>query len=149
MRNALIILLLTSCAKGGESNSSGQSSPPSGRQIGANLPADDTSRNFIDGFIGLDIQDFRPGSSSGAILTYDNLTFRPDESWQADGSIRIGEDQMECSESGHWTMQPAESSTEATVTWTVDNSSCSRGAGIELRALISLLDDGAYRIAFR
>ena len=148
MRNALIILLLTSCAKGGESTSSGEASQPS-RQIGANLPADSNSRDFIDAFMSLEIQDFRPGSSSGAILTYDNLTFRPDESWHADGSIRIGEDQMECSESGHWSMQPATSPTVATVTWTVDTGSCSRSAGIEIRAQVSILEEGEYRIQFR
>jgi hypothetical protein len=148
MRNALIILLLTSCAKGGESTSSGQPSQAS-RQIGANLPSDSTSIDFIDSFVSLDIQDFRPGSSSGAILTYANLTFRPDESWHADGAIRIGEDQMECSESGHWSMQPADSSTQATVTWTIDAGSCSRSVGIEIRAQVSLLDDGEYRIQFR
>jgi hypothetical protein len=148
MRNALIILLLTSCAKGGETTSSGESSQPS-RQIGANLPSDSNSIDFIDAFVSLDIQDFRPGSSSGAILTYDNLTFRPDESWHADGSIRIGEDQMECSESGHWSMQPATSPTVATVTWTVDAGSCSRSAGIELRAQVSILEDGEYRVQFR
>jgi hypothetical protein len=148
MRNALIILLLTSCAKGGETTSSGQETQPS-RQIGANLPSDSNSLDFIDGFVSLDIQDFRPGSSSGAILTYANLTFRPDESWHANGSIRIGEDQMECSESGSWSMTPAESSTVATVTWTVDTGSCSRSAGVEVRAQISLLDDGEYRVQFR
>lgn len=148
MRSALIILTLTACAKGGDPAASGSSSNRA-PQIGAHLPQDADSLEFIGGLVDLEIRNFRPGASTGAVLEYAQFGFRPDGSWSADGSISIGEDVMECTESGSWNMEPATSPTMAMVTWTLDNGNCSRASGIEMKARFTLEGDGEYSLQFR
>jgi hypothetical protein len=100
------------------------------------VPEDSTSQSYAKKLTGLDIQNIVPEDTGVLKLKYIALEFRTDGSWSADATMTDSFDEATpCTESGPWTMEPAESATEATLTWSVSVTNCiGRSAGGEARA---------------
>ena len=144
------LALLTLIACGGKQAEPEVASAPA-PAIESNIPNDAKSQAFAKALLGLNLANFKPTDAmGGAVLTYGSMSFRPDGTWHAAGSVAIGEDSMECNEQGSWTMEPAEQATTATMTWSVETTDCAgRKSGTDQRVQMSILNNGQYKIMFR
>ena len=88
------------------------------------VPSDPSSEKFGEKLFKLEITSFRPIDGGGASLIYDRLTFAPDGTWTATGSVTAADEKMECVETGDWTMDPAEDEDTASMTWTINKTNC-------------------------
>ena len=115
-----------------------------------NVPDDGNSKKFAETLLGTTITGFRPSDSGGGKFEYNTLAFLADNTWKADGYVEIMDERMECTESGTWEMEPAESAKTATVAWTVTQTDCpSRETGTALRAVMTLGKSGIEDLKFR
>ena len=148
---AASLLSPTALARKGKKKKSSEPAAPEGSAaVTPEVPDDATSRRFAKGLIAAQIRDFSPtDATTGATFVYERMSFEPDNTWNSSGYIEVMDDRMECTESGHWSMEPATSPTEATVTWKVDKTDCpGREAGEQVRAVVKLLDDGGIDVIF-
>ncbi len=115
-----------------------------------NVPSDGNSKKFAETLLGTTITGFRPSDSGGGKFEYNTLSFAADNTWKADGYVEIMDERMECTESGTWEMEPADSAKTATVAWTVTQTDCpSRETGTSLRAVLTLGKSGIEDLKFR
>lgn len=113
-------------------------------------PDDATSKKFGAKLLKSTLRSFSPADTGGAKFKYDSMTFSADNTWKADAWVEFDEEKMECTESGKWSMEPAESDKVATVQWSVDKTDCAgRDAGAEVRAQLTLSKDGSIEAKFR
>lgn len=114
------------------------------------FPDDAASRAFLQALTMMEIRDFSAvDSTEGARVVFSSLRFQGDNTWAASGYVDAGEERMECTERGTWTMEPATSPKEATVTWIIDQTDCvGRDKGTSTRALFTLTGDDVD-VAFR
>lgn len=123
---------------------------PAAEEIATELPGDANSKKFASTLMGLTIKDFKPMDNAGATFKYDNLKFNAGNIWNAKGFVQIGEERMDCNESGTWHMDPAESASVAAVMWVVEKTDCAgREPGTEARVQMTLGKDGIDEILFR
>ena len=114
------------------------------------VPSDPSSEKFGEKLFKLEITSFRPIDGGGASLIYDRLTFAPDGTWTATGSVTAADEKMECVETGDWTMDPAEDDDTASMTWTINKTNCAgREVGTVQRVRMTLLKDGSFKVEFR
>ncbi len=113
------------------------------------FPSDAASQAFVSALSALTITDFHAVDAGGARVILSTLNFKADNTWVAEGYVDAGEEQMECSENGTWTMDAAQSKTEATIDWVIAATDCvGRSEGDSTRALVTI-DGGDVEIAFR
>ena len=113
-------------------------------------PDDAASKKFGAKLMSSTLRNFRPSDAGGATFQYDTMNFAADNTWNAAGWVEFDDEKMECTESGKWTMEAAESDKVANVTWTVDKTDCAgRDAGSEVRAQLTLAKDGSIDAKFR
>lgn len=114
------------------------------------FPSDAASRAFMSALTMMEIKNFAAvDSTEGAKVVFSTLRFQGDNTWSAQGYVDAGEERMECTEKGTWTMEPASSPKEATVTWVIDQTDCiGRENGASTRALFTLTADDVD-VAFR
>ena len=113
-------------------------------------PDDANSKKFGGKLLKSTLRNFSPADTGGAKFKYDAMTFAADNTWKADAWVEFDDEKMECTESGSWTMEPAESDKVATVQWKVDKTDCAgRDAGAEVRAQLTLSKDGSIDAKFR
>ncbi len=113
-------------------------------------PADAKSQKFGASLVTSSLRNFRPSDAGGATFQYDEMTFAADNSWTAKGWVEFEDEKMECTESGKWKMDPADSEKVAIVTWTVDKTDCAgRDAGAEVRAEFTIQKDNTITALFR
>jgi hypothetical protein len=113
-------------------------------------PADEASQKFATSLTALDITDFKPSSMTGGQIAYTHLKFRPEGVWAATGFVEAGDEKIDCSETGTWSMDPASSETMATMTWKIEKTDCAgRDAGGETRAEVTITPDGKIETNFR
>ena len=111
------------------------------------VPADGNSKKYAQKLIETEIKDFSPSDGGGAKFEYTRMQFAGDNTWSAEGYVEIADERMECEERGRWTMDPATSATEATVTWTLESTDCpGRESGGETRAVLKLTKSGLEAI---
>ena len=111
------------------------------------VPDDGDSKKYAQKLMETEIKDFRPSDGAGAKFEYTTMRFAADNTWMANGYVEIADERMECTEKGTWKMDPATSSSEATVTWTLDTTDCpGRDAGGEIRAVLKLTKSGVEAI---
>ena len=107
------------------------------------IPDDGNSKKYAQKLLETEIKDFRPSDGAGAKFEYTTMRFAADNTWMAEGYVEIADERMECTEKGAWTMDAATSASEATVTWTLDDTDCpGRDAGGEIRAVLKLTKSG-------
>jgi hypothetical protein len=113
----------------------------------SDLPQDKTSKNFAKALVATQITKFSP--TDDRLLKYDTMSFEADASWSSQAVVEIMDERLECVESGGWSMEPANSDTKATLTWTVDGTNCAgREAGDVQRAVVDL-EGGGFNLSFR
>ena len=116
----LALLLATGCgSKDGETTTA-----PAQAAVKPTTPGDANSDRFAMDLVGLSLSNIRPMSAGSARFVYDTLDFQPDNTWQGVGYIEIAGERMDCTESGTWSMEPAESSSVAVMIWTVQSTDC-------------------------
>ena len=120
--------------------------PPTVEAPEPDVPDDAKSKKFSKKLIETPMKHFRPVDQ----LSYNDLLFKGDNTWHAEGKVTLGFEDDACSESGTWTMDAASSETVAVVTWTVASTDCaSRKPGSDTRAQITLKSGGQYQFQFR
>ncbi len=114
------------------------------------IPSDGTSKKFADLLLKTTIANFLPTDGDGAKFVYSTLNFLGDNTWKAEGYVEIMDERMECTESGTWTMDAAESDRTATLSWSLAKTDCAgRESGKEARAVLTINKDGSVDAAFR
>ena len=146
----ILLVSLVACGSKTPPASSGDAAASAATSaVTGDFPTDATSQAFVAALTALTITDFHAVDSGGARVILSTLNFKPDNTWVAEGYVDAGEEQMECSESGTWTMDPAKSRTEATIDWVIGATDCvGRNVGDSTRALVTI-DGGDVEIAFR
>jgi hypothetical protein len=138
---ALISLVSAGPADAGKKKEAAPAPAPSGPKVDA--PADDASQKFVAKLLATPIKGFRPGDAGGAEFRYDSLTFAADNTFQAAAFVEMDGERMDCTESGSWKMDPAESEKAAVVEWTIVKTNCAgRESGGGLRVRFTIDKDG-------
>ncbi len=146
-------LVLGGSALAGKKKKKGSDAPAAATPKAAAVPTtpdDAASKKFGVKLISSSLLAFRPNDTGGATFQYDKMTFAADNTWSAAGWVEFDDEKMECTETGTWAMEPAESDKVATVSWTVASTDCAgREAGSEVRAQLTLSKDGTIDARFR
>lgn len=144
----IALAALAGCKKSDSSTAAPEQAAEDKAQWGDQVPDDATSRAFAAELVRQTVEDFRV-TDDGAVLTYRSLRFKADGSWSASGEVAIADEEMECAESGEWTMDAAETETKAMVNYTIDRTDCAgREAGSDQRVMIDINGDDVV-IRFR
>ena len=149
--HAILWVMLAGCAKDKEKSTTAAPAEAKPKVV-AHVPEDANSKAFAEKLQAMDIQDFKPSSSSseGGEIVYTHLKFRDEGVWAATGYVEAQDEKMDCSETGTWTMEPATSQSTATMTWKTTTTDCiGRDAGGEQRALVTLKDDNKIDVDYR
>lgn len=151
MRTALFSMtLMMACSNKAATPASSQDAPPKVSLAGLEIPTDSKSEDFARRLLQTPLNNFSPTDAAGAKFVYTNLVFSTGNTWAAEAYVEFDEMQIECTESGTWSMTPAQSSTTAGISWTVAKTDCAgREAGGEVRALMTLGSKGLDSIKFR
>ena len=110
-------------------------------------PGDALSKKFAKKLIEYPLKHFAPGDQ----LTYSSLIFKGDNTWTADAKVTLGFESDECTETGSWSMDPAQADNMAVVSWVVAQSDCVGPVrkGFEVRAILTIGKDGQYDVKMR
>lgn len=149
----LVVAFVAGCGPKAEPASSGEAaasaSSSSSSKLGDQVPSDGTSQDFAKKLVALDITDHKAVDGDGVRLVYADMSFEGDGSWSANGAVEVMDEEMECTESGSWTMSPATSATVASVEWTLAKTSCAgRDSGTVVRAEATL-SKSSWDLKFR
>jgi hypothetical protein len=150
--HAILWLALAGCAKDKEKSNTAAAAPAAKPKVVVHVPDDANSKAFAEKLQAMDIQDFKPTSSSseGGEIVYTHLKFRDEGVWAATGYVEAKDEKMDCSETGTWSMEPATSQTTATMTWKTSTTDCvGREPGNEQRVLVTLKDDNKIDADYR
>ncbi len=116
-------------------------------ETSSDLPQDKNSKAFAKALVDLEITRFSP--TDDGVLKYELMSFQADATWSAQAAVEIADERMDCTEGGGWSLDPATSEDNATITWTVEETNCpGREAGDLQRALVDL-SGGSFNVAFR
>jgi hypothetical protein len=150
MSTLTLFLVSSLFACGEKSGTTAAPAAAAAAKLTMDLPDDAASRGFAETLIGGATADFAPTDADGAAFEYTMLKFRGDGSWHAEGYVEAMDERMECTESGTWTMNAADSKTVATVAWTVNDTTCvGRDKGTETRAQLTISKSGIESAMFR
>ncbi|MEL6345960.1 MAG: hypothetical protein AAFV53_22810 [Myxococcota bacterium] len=151
--SAAALLLMSADADAGrkkKKGGDGDAAAPATADVTPDVPDDKNSEKFAEGLLSKTIQGFAPIDAGANVrFMYNELSFSPDNTWKASGYVEMMGEQMECTEIGVWSMDPAESATVATMTWKVERTDCiNQNNGDERRYRVTLQAEGisvAYR----
>lgn len=119
-------------------------------EVKTEVPDDATSRKFSSRLLALDITDWNPEDTGSAEFKYGKFSFNKDNTWNGAATLTVIDESVNCSEKGTWSMDPADSETTATVTWTIDSTDCpGREKGKALRVQMTIGDDGKITLFVR
>ena len=94
-------------------------------------PTDAKSKKFLKTLLSTEFENIAP---EGDGFLYKKIRFKNDNSWSADAVIIVMEEEMDCIESGTWTMDPATANNNAALTWKITSTDCpSREVGGSVR----------------
>lgn len=149
-RFLLPFLLLTLFACGGASKKDVGTSPAAESvEMPKDIPQDAASQAFARKLMKNQVVNFRPTDASGASFVYKTLTFKPDNSWDAESGMEADGETIECREVGSWTMDAAEDEHTAMMTWTLGKTTCpGRPEQGKLRVKVHI-EKGEYTIQIR
>ncbi len=143
----LLVLTTAGCAK--KSGGSATAAPAADVMGKVNVPKDDNSRSFAGKILSHDITNFTPSGGDGMKFVYKTLSFRNDNTWDADAVLGEGEDSVGCKEHGTWTMEAAKDEHTADMAWVRDHTTCpGRDQSATLRVNVSIAK-GEYTISMR
>lgn len=114
-----------------------------------NIPKDDNSKMFATRILQRPITDFSPVDSMGAKLIYKTLTFKNNNAWIAESVLGVGDESVNCTESGLWSMDAATDDHTANMTWDVNKTTCpGRSESNTIRVNVNI-EKGEYTISRR
>ncbi len=114
--------------------------------VGPQVPDDASSRKFAEKLLALQILNWSPSDGGAVQFMYNTLTFKRDNTWQADANVSILDEEMACQEGGTWAMDPAQSDNTAFVDVAVEKSTCpGREPPTTIRIEANILGDGSYK----
>jgi len=144
-RQALIAMFLFGCSKGATPAPAPEAKAP---EITAEMPDTKDAKSFAASLIDTTVSEWSPtGNSDFEFLT---MSFAGDGTWAATAKLVAGVEDIECNEVGSWKIAEVTDATQATVELTVTKTACAnRENGAEQRILMSILNDGSYKIAYR
>ncbi len=146
----LTLSLLLACGEKSTAPASNRDARPVVSLGSVDIPGDAKSKDFAKALLGTTIKEFRPTDGGGATLIYTVMRFANDNTWKAEAYVKVEDMQIECTESGTWSMTEAESNNSAAVAWSVNSTDCAgRSEGNETRALLTLVNGGIEDIQFR
>ena len=117
--------------------------------VKGDFPGDPASQAFLATLSAMELPSFSAVDGGGASVMMRSMRFKADNTWAGSGYTDFGEERMDCSESGTWTMEPASSATVATVSWKLEQTDCvGRTAGTENRAVFTIVGED-IEVAFR
>ncbi len=151
-RSTLLITMLALAACGAKKTpaaASADGAPAEETIDNAKIPDDKASKDFAKRLVKFDAKDFRPTDAPGARLTYKTIDFRGDNTWLAMAEMSAGGETVECKEQGKWEMDPATDEHTASMTWTLDRTTCAGRPETDVMRLKVNIDEGEYRIVFR
>jgi len=152
MSRSLLMIVVSLVAVAGckkEETSTAAAKPADERaKWGDQVPDTEKSRAFAEKLVRAEVTNLRV-TDDGAVLTYRSMKFDASGTWSASGDVEIADEKMECTESGKWTMEEAESPTTARLDYSIDTTDCAgRETGTSQRASMDLGGD-APDIRFR
>jgi len=119
-------------------------------EIKPDVPGDKNSEQFAKTLIEITVEGVSPlNAGSGARFIYNQLTFAPNNTWEASGFVELMGEKMECTETGRWEMEPATSPKEATMVWTVEKTDCINQSNGDARRYLVTLDKGSLNVSYR
>ena len=122
--------------------------PAVAEQVPTAAPDDAKSQKFLGALLEATLKNFSP-SDGGAQFKYDEARFSAGNVFVAKGFVEMDGERMDCTESGTWKMDPAESEKVAAVEWTLSKTDCAgREAGVSVRVRMTI-DKGAISTEFR
>lgn len=115
-----------------------------------NAPTDSNSQAFLKRLLALQLTDFRPNDAAGAKFAYTSFDFEAGNTWTGPAYVEMDDERMDCTESGTWTLEPADSEETATVGWVVTKTNCAgREPGQATRASVTINGSGEASFSYR
>lgn len=140
--------LLPTVALAGKKKAPEAAAPAAAEVPSTAAPADAASQKFLEKLLETSLKNFSP-SDGGAEFKYDEARFLAGNQFTAKGFVEMDGERMDCTESGTWKMDAAESEKVAAVEWTVSKTDCAgRDAGVSVRVRMTI-DKGAISAEFR
>lgn len=103
----------------------------------ANVPADKVSAKFAAKLLSTTAKNISPNAEG---LIYRELTFSADNTFTTMAVVAVMDEEMECTESGTWTMDAAKEANIANMNWDITSTDCpTRQAPINLRVEVELV----------
>lgn len=102
-----------------------------------NVPDDKTSAKFAAKLLETTGRNFSPNAEG---LQYKAITFSADNTFTAQAALVVMDEEMECTESGTWDMDPAKSNTIANMSWNITATDCPTREAGSLRVEVELVD---------
>ncbi len=115
----------------------------------ADVPGDAASRAFAEALMGNPLQSFSPDDGGGASFSWKKVEFSGGNTWTATSVLSAGGEDVDCEESGKWSMEAAESATRATVVLQTAQSSCPGRAQDKQYRLLMTREGGGWQVLFR
>lgn len=119
--------------------------------ITAEMPDTPEARKYARRLVDTTVSNWQAaGGATGAVVNYTALTFAPDGTWSAEAMFEADFEEIECKETGTWTIAAADSAETATMEWHLGKTSCpAREAGETTRVEMTLFRNGEVKIAYR
>lgn len=105
-------------------------------------PTDGNSQKFLAKLLTATLKGFSPSDGGGAEFKYDEAKFEAGNRFMAKGFVEMDGERMDCTETGTWKMDAAESDKVAAVEWKVEKTDCAgRDAGATVRVRMTIEKD--------
>lgn len=115
----------------------------------AEVPADAASQAFASVLMKNPLESFAPDDGGGASFRWSRLSFGAGNRWEAPSVLSAGGEDVECVESGKWTMDSAESASRATVTLQTEKTTCPGRSDTKQYRLMMTREGSGWQVLFR
>ena len=140
--SALCALLIPATAAAGKKKDAPAPAAPVETGPATAAPSDANSQKFLAKLLTATLKDFRP-SDGGAEFKYTEASFGAGKVFLAKGFVEMDGERMDCTETGTWKMDAADTDRSASVEWTIAKTDCAgRDAGASVRVKMTIDKDG-------
>lgn len=115
----------------------------------ADVPADAASQAFAAVLMKNPLESFSPDDGGGASFKWSKLTFSSGNTWEAASVLSADGENIDCVESGKWSMDAAESASRATVQLQTESSNCPGRPGNKAYRLQMSREGSGWQVLFR
>lgn len=145
-----LVLALTGCGEKKPAASNAAAGSANLVTEATKIPADDNSKAFAERLLRNPAKSFKPtDANTGAKFIYNELTFKPDNTFVANATMYADGEEINCVERGEWAMEKATDANTADMTWTVTYSNCPSRPEHNLMRINVHIEKGDYTFQFR